>query len=95
MEVKNSEVHSEEKSRGQHDSEAQPEQSLSLQDWLNRESQSHATEYQSHMNEVRLEQLTGTKDNDLFGSKGYQTKDLMNQKLNDINSRMEEDDRQR
>ena len=46
------------------------------------------------MNKVRLKQLTGTKENNLSGSKGYQTKGLMNQKLDDINSRMEEDDKQ-
>ena len=43
-------VHSEEKNLEVH-LEAQLEQSLSLQDWSNRESQLHATEYQSHMTE--------------------------------------------
>ena len=73
MEV-HSEVHLEEKSREQHVLEEQPEQSLSqvhhltLQDWLNRESQLHVTEYQSHMNEVQLEQSPGTKENNLSGT---------------------------
>ena len=90
LEEKNLEVHLEEKSREQHVLEEQPGQSLSqvhhltLQDWLNRESQSHATKYQSHANEVRLEQLPGTKENVLSGSKGHQDKGLMNQKLDDI-----------
>ena len=80
--------------------EEQPEQSLSqvhhltLQDWFNRKNQSHVTEYQSHANEVRLEQLPGTKDYDLSGSKGHQVKGLMNQKLDDINSKVEEEERQ-
>ena len=47
------------------------------------------TEYQLHMNEVQLEQSPGTKENDLSGSKGHQAKGLMNQKLDDINSKME------
>ena len=56
-EEKNLEVHLEEKSREHHVSEEQMEQSLSqvhhviLQDWLNMESESHLTDYQSHMNE--------------------------------------------
>ena len=93
-EEKNLEVHLEEKSREQHVSEEQPEQSLSqvhhltLQDWLNRESQSHATKYQSHVNEVRLKQSPATKESDLSESKGHQTKGLMNQKLDDVNSKM-------
>ena len=46
------------------------------------------TEYQSHTNEVRLEQLPGIKEYDLSGRKGH---GLMNQKLDDINFKMEED----
>ena len=38
------------------------------------------------MNEVRLKQSPGMKENDLSGSKGYQTKSLMNQKHDDIDS---------
>ena len=99
LEEKNLEVHLEvvlkEKSR-----EEQVEQSLSqvhhltAQDLLNRESQSHVTEYQSYTNEVSLEQSPGTKENDLFGSKSHQAKGLMNQKLDDINSNMQEDEKQ-
>ena len=64
--------------------EAQLEQSLSLQDWLNRESQLHMTENQLHMNEVRLKQLSGTTQDDLLGRKGH---GVMNQKHDDINSK--------
>ena len=65
------EVYLEEKFREQHVLEEQPEQSLSrehhltLQDWLNRVSQSHTTKYQLHINEERLKQLPGTGENDL------------------------------
>ena len=52
------------------------------------------TKYQTHANEVRLEQLPGTKGNDLSGSKSHHAKGLMNQKLGDINSKMEEDEKQ-
>ena len=34
------------------------------------------------------------QSNDLSGSKGHQAKNLMNQKLDDINSEMEEDEKQ-
>ena len=88
------EVHLEEKFREQHLSEEQPKQSLlqihhlTLQDQLNRENQLYVTGYQSHANEVRLEQLPGTKENDLSGRKGH---GLMNQKLYDINFKMEKE----
>ena len=73
LRTSNSEVHLEVHSEGKNSevhSEAQPEQSLSLQDCLNRECQSHTTEYQLHTNEVRLKQLPGKKEKDLSGSKG-------------------------
>ena len=64
--------------------EAQLEQSLSLQDWLNRESQlhmtedqSHMTEDQSHMNEVRLEQSPGTTE------KIYQEEKVIKQRFDE------------
>ena len=38
--------------------------------------------------------MRGTKENDLSGSKGHQVKGLMNQKLDNINSKMEEDEKQ-
>ena len=67
--------------------EAQLKQSLLLQDWLNRESplcatedQSSMTQTHSHMNEVRLNQLTGAKEKDLSGSKVIKP----NKRLNEL-----------
>ena len=55
-EEKNSEVHSEVHSEEQLEQSLSQVHHLRLQDWLNREIQLHAAEYQSHTNEVRLEQ---------------------------------------
>ena len=46
------------------------------------------------MTKVRLEQSPGTTDNDQSGSKDHQAKGLMNQKPDDINSKMEKDKNQ-
>ena len=64
-----------------------------LQNWLNRESQLHVSECQSHVNELRLEQSQEQKKM-TFLDKGHEAKGLMNQKLDDIKSKMEEDEMQ-
>ena len=43
---------------------------------------------QSHMTEIRLNQLPGTKEDAQSGRKDHQAKDVMNQKPDDINSKL-------
>ena len=57
----NLEINSEVTKDSEEHLEAQPEQSLSLRDWLNSENQLHMNEDQSHMNEVQLEQSPMTE----------------------------------
>ena len=85
----NSEAGSEEK-----DSEQHTEQRLLLQDWMNSEIQSPMTENQSCMNQVQLEELHATEvrlGDERAGSKDEQTRGVLNQTSNDINSKMNRD----
>ena len=78
----------------ENDSEQHLEQILLLQDWMNSEIQLPTIENQLHMNQVQLKQSHTTKvrlGDERAGSKDEQTKGLLNQTSDDINSEKNKD----